>query len=215
MDAKTAIPPTSRVGGHPGVSMFKDGFLLIEPTLAHEVSVYQSLTSNPTFAPSIPYILKPHETFRFEGKGEDGDLGVAREPPEEGKDKHCLYLQLRGYLEIVCVLVATIHSMVLENLSYRPLKPNTLNIKLGTALYDGEASEMEKTRMLRTFFEGCVRLTGFRVSNTQGLALSDFFVEIRRRLQYSRSMAPRWGRRATVSRSMHRPRQTASPIASR
>jgi 1D-myo-inositol-tetrakisphosphate 5-kinase/inositol-polyphosphate multikinase len=62
--------------------------------------------------------------------------------------------------------------MVLENLFYRHLKPNILDIKLGAALYDGEASGVEKTQMLQTakattFFETCVRLMGFRVSNTQ------------------------------------------------
>ena len=68
----------------------------------------------------------------------------------------------------------------MEVLSYRHLEPNALGIKLGTALYGREASEMGKTQMLwtvkaTTFFETCVQLTGFRASNTKGLALGGFF----------------------------------------
>jgi 1D-myo-inositol-tetrakisphosphate 5-kinase/inositol-polyphosphate multikinase len=57
---------------------------------------------------------------------------------------------------------------VLENLSHRFRKPNILDIKLGTILYDETASEekrlrMEKTAKDTTSFETGVRLTGFSV----------------------------------------------------
>jgi inositol-polyphosphate multikinase len=49
------------------------------------------------------------------------------------------------------------------------LKPNILDIKLGTRLYDDEASEEKRARMIKkaeetTSFETGVRLTGFQVS---------------------------------------------------
>lgn len=61
------------------------------------------------------------------------------------------------------------HSIVLENLSHKFLKPNVLDIKLGTVLYDVDASEEKRARMLKTAkattsFETGVRLTGFSVS---------------------------------------------------
>jgi len=70
--------------------------------------------------------------------------------------------------EIVRVFITTIHSIVLENLSHRFLKPNILDIKLGTRLYDDGASEEKKARMIQTAknttsFETGVRLTGFQV----------------------------------------------------
>ena len=65
---------------------------------------------------------------------------------------------------------------MLENLSHRFLKPNILDIKLGTRLYDDEASEEKKARMIQaakntTSFETGVRLTGFQVSNMRLLEL--------------------------------------------
>jgi len=82
----------SQVGGHPGVSTSEDGSLLFKPALAHEVAFYQSLTSDPAFAPLKPYIPKFYGTLRFEGKVEDGNL--VQNPPKDEKDK-CLHLKCR------------------------------------------------------------------------------------------------------------------------
>lgn len=67
------------------------------------------------------------------------------------------------------VLITTTHAIVLENLSHRFSKPNILDIKLGTKLYDNEATEEKKARMIKTAkettsLETGVRLTGFQVS---------------------------------------------------
>jgi hypothetical protein len=61
-----------------------------------------------------------------------------------------------------------IQSLVLENLSHPFLKPNILDIKLGTVLYDEEATEEKKERMKTsarntTSGETGIRLTGFQV----------------------------------------------------
>lgn len=57
---------------------------------------------------------------------------------------------------------------MLENLSHQFAKPNILDIKLGTVLYDQDASadkraRMEKTARETTSLETGVRLTGFQV----------------------------------------------------
>jgi hypothetical protein len=58
----------------------------------------------------------------------------------------------------------------LENISYPFKKPNILDIKLGTVLYDDAASEEKKERMIKTAkettsLETGVRITGFEVCN--------------------------------------------------
>ncbi|GAA5896349.1 hypothetical protein JCM6882_000992 [Rhodosporidiobolus microsporus] len=58
--------------------------------------------------------------------------------------------------------------LVLENLTYRFLRPNVLDIKLGTQLFDEDASEEKKERMRKaaansTSGETGIRLTGFQV----------------------------------------------------
>ena len=57
---------------------------------------------------------------------------------------------------------------MLENLSHAFAKPNILDIKLGTVLYDDAASpekraRMEKTARDTTSLETGIRLTGFQV----------------------------------------------------
>lgn len=57
---------------------------------------------------------------------------------------------------------------MLENLSHTFLKPNILDIKLGTVLYDDSASTEKRERMLKvaretTSLETGIRLTGFQV----------------------------------------------------
>lgn len=59
--------------------------------------------------------------------------------------------------------------LVLENLTYRFVRPNVLDIKLGTQLFDEDASPEKQARMTKaaaasTSKETGVRLTGFQVS---------------------------------------------------
>lgn len=58
--------------------------------------------------------------------------------------------------------------LVLENLTHRFLRPNVLDIKLGTQLYDEDASAEKRERMQRaseasTSGTTGIRLTGFQV----------------------------------------------------
>lgn len=179
MSVGTKTPPVPQVGGHAGVSTSEDGSLLIKPALAHEVDFYQHLNSEPSLAALRPYIPKFYGTLRLEGKVEGGNLETLRRAPKEGKDK-CLFDWETGQ-GIARVFMTTIHSIVLENLANIFLKPNILDIKLGTRLYDDEASEekrarMEKAAAATTSLTTGIRLTGFQVSQ-YAMALR-FFVEI-------------------------------------
>lgn len=80
----------SQVGGHPGVSTTEDGSLLFKPALPREVSFYENLTSNPTFAHLKPHVPTFYGTLRCEGKEGGGKLEILREvpAPKEGKDKY-------------------------------------------------------------------------------------------------------------------------------
>ncbi|KAI0823851.1 SAICAR synthase-like protein [Trametes gibbosa] len=141
-------PLESQVGGHPGVLASEDGELLIKPALPHEVAFYHSLSTDPDFAPLRPFVPKFYGTLRLEGQ-----MATDAPAPDQG-----------GPL----VVVDTVASIVLENLTQRFAKPNILDVKLGTVLYDDEASadkraRMEKTARETTSFETGVRLTGFQV----------------------------------------------------
>lgn len=61
-----------------------------------------------------------------------------------------------------------LHSLVLENLVHGFVRPNVLDVKLGTVLYAPDASpekvaRMERTARDTTSLETGVRLTGFQV----------------------------------------------------
>lgn len=58
--------------------------------------------------------------------------------------------------------------IVMENVTYKFVRPNVLDIKLGTQLHADDASEEKKARMIKTASETTsaetgVRLTGFQV----------------------------------------------------
>lgn len=71
-------------------------------------------------------------------------------------------------LVLTCVGFTCLQWLVIENLTHPFLKPNVLDIKLGTILHDEFASPDKKERMQRkaretTSGETGVRLTGFQV----------------------------------------------------
>ena len=100
------------------------------------------------------------------------------EVPKGGKDK-CLHLEsLRE--PFAGVFMTTMHSIVLENLSSSFLKPNILDVKLGTKYHDDKASEEKKARMIQaakasTSAETGIRLTGFQVSQYTMICVLRFF----------------------------------------
>lgn len=66
---------------------------------------------------------------------------------------------------------------MLENISSYFTKPNVLDIKLGTILYDDSASQEKKERMIKaaeatTSLETGIRMTGFEVHAFGSLVLN-------------------------------------------
>ena len=85
------IPLTSRAGGYTGVTTSEDGSLY-KLALAHEVTFYESLASDPVFAPLTPYIPKFYRVPKYQGKLEDGDIEITHEAQKEEKGR-CLRLE--------------------------------------------------------------------------------------------------------------------------
>ncbi|KAH9930855.1 SAICAR synthase-like protein [Fomitopsis serialis] len=134
----------NQVGGHPGVATTEDGSLLIKPSLPREVAFYQALATDARCANLRDFVPEFYGTLKLEGRvaNEGGGLMNAITPVEE--------------------------SIVLENLAYTFLKPNILDIKLGTVLFDEDATPEKRARMEKvaeetTSKETGMRLTGFQV----------------------------------------------------
>ncbi|KAI0781528.1 SAICAR synthase-like protein [Trametes elegans] len=152
-DSPHNVPLESQVGGHPGVLTSEDGSLLIKPALPREVAFYQSVAADPAFAPLRPFVPRFYGTLRLEGKVDESAA-----PPAQGAPLPVVPVGAEQEKE----------SLVLENLSHSFARPNILDVKLGTVLYDDEAppekrARMEKTARETTSLETGVRLTGFQV----------------------------------------------------
>ncbi|EDR12176.1 uncharacterized protein LACBIDRAFT_246465 [Laccaria bicolor S238N-H82] len=142
---------TPQVGGHVGVLTTENGSLLIKAALPRELEVYQKLLYDPVLEALRPFTATFLGTLKLEGEVDESnpitpDGGIAIKPTDDHKDD----------------------SIVLENVTYPFLKPNILDVKLGTILYDETASpekveRMKKTARDTTSFETGVRLTGFQV----------------------------------------------------
>lgn len=142
----------ARVGGHAGVLASDDESLIIKPALALELAFYQHVATAPEFAPLRNWIPAFMGTLKLHGKQE----GTSREgapiiaplaPEAEGVEKD---------------------HVVLENLTHGFVRPNVLDVKLGTVLYDQDASPEKRQRMEKgaretTSLETGIRLTGFQV----------------------------------------------------
>ncbi|GLB35601.1 putative inositol phosphokinase (IPK) family protein [Lyophyllum shimeji] len=152
LSTSAAKPLTSQVGGHAGVLATEDGSLIIKPALPLEVQFYQALQQSPSLEALRPFIPKFYGMLKLEGQldeeksAEEGNISVT---PVDAPQKE---------------------SLVLENISHPFLKPNILDIKLGTALYDEDAPPAKVERMIETAknttsSETGIRLTGFQVYN--------------------------------------------------
>lgn len=140
----------SQVGGHAGVLTTEDKSLLIKAALPRELEIYQKLQYDPALEALRPFTADFLGTLELEGEVDQSNPitangGIAIKPIDDHKE-----------------------SIVLENVTYPFLKPNILDVKLGTILYDETASpekveRMKKTARNTTSFETGVRLTGFQV----------------------------------------------------
>ncbi|KAI0933417.1 hypothetical protein AcV5_005564 [Taiwanofungus camphoratus] len=145
-------PLESQVGGHPGVLTSEDGSLLFKPALPKEVAFYQTVSSDPTLVTLRPFVPIFYGTLKLQGKA---DAGTVIADPSS----------IQAVEEITEIEK---ESIVLENLSHMFQKPNLLDIKLGTVLYDEDATPEKRARMEKaaaetTSSETGIRITGFQV----------------------------------------------------
>ncbi|KAH7920680.1 SAICAR synthase-like protein [Leucogyrophana mollusca] len=168
LSSPSNLPPTvplaSQVGGHAGVQTTEDNSLLLKPALPQEIAFYQQIASDPTLSRLKQWTCKFLGTLQLhgtvkEGAGEGMPLeitpldGVA-ENKDQYNDHHCLRsISLTD---------------LLENLTHGFIKPNILDVKLGTVFCDESAPPEKRARMEleareTTSAETGVRLTGFQV----------------------------------------------------
>lgn len=105
---------------------------------------------------------------------ESTDIQIVFTPTPAPTPSPCLMSHVSLELE-------TAQSLVLENLSHPFARPNILDVKLGTVLYEEGATEakrkrMEETARQTTSLETGVRLTGFQVSALSRLTLLTFLL---------------------------------------
>ncbi|KAH9077228.1 hypothetical protein EDB83DRAFT_1688638 [Lactarius deliciosus] len=145
-------PLTTQVGGHKGIQTSYDGALLFKPALPHELQFYQNSLADPVLAPLRQWIPTYLGTLRLEGQMTADGLANVEGIPEGKKEL-----------------------LVIENVAHGFLKPNILDIKLGTELYEEDAPPEKKERMQNTARRTTsgdtgIRLTGFQVfGNTTSL----------------------------------------------
>lgn len=165
----------SQVGGHASTILLSasDSSIINKPSSPNEHRFYSSLAPS-LFGEDFVGSWTPgfYGTLTLQGKvGEDGSVqGVGKEEGEGvGEVRACaLGRPTREHKEADGVMFVVSQMLVLENLTYRFVKPNVLDIKLGTQLFDEDASEEKKERMTATAkattsAETGVRLTGFQV----------------------------------------------------
>ncbi|KAJ3806948.1 hypothetical protein F5876DRAFT_49072 [Lentinula aff. lateritia] len=149
----------SQVGGHPNsIQLTEDGSLLIKPALPLEHEFYTLMA----------------QARAMDTMGLAGDFyGTLR---EENIDVETLDVDSKdigegGIGAMMLKNTSNAMHLVLSNLLHSFTKPNVLDLKLGTVLYDEldvECSEAKKARMIKTARETTsgvcgVRITGFQV----------------------------------------------------
>ncbi|KAF8888242.1 SAICAR synthase-like protein [Infundibulicybe gibba] len=148
--AQPFLSLASQVGGHADrVFTTEDNSLIIKTSVWNELNFYQMVNQNPALGALRPFMPKFLGTLKLEGQinGESNNLG-------EGVS----VTPIPGQQEF----------LVLENLSHSFSKPNILDVKLGTVLYDDyslpeRVARKKKAAKNCTTGETGVRLTGFQV----------------------------------------------------
>jgi len=141
-----------QVGGHTGLlsRVEEDGSLLVKHALSKELAFYQAVASNDALEALRPTIPRFYGTLKLEGK-----VDTQAETLEATDIKPVEGLPHREFI-------------VLDDLTYHFDKPNVLDVKLGTVMYDEDATPEKRARMERSARETTsektgIRLTGFQV----------------------------------------------------
>lgn len=170
-------PLSQQVGGHAGVQVTEDESLLLKPTLPREIAFYQLVRDivDPStglhllkvWIPKFIGLLSLGGNFVDAAAGiEAGIVPVIIPAPKlEGTSTPG---GIDNNNDTAPSNIPT-QTLVLQNLLYGYRKPCILDVKLGTVLYDEDASEEKKARMTKkaaksTTLQTGMRLTGFQVS---------------------------------------------------
>ncbi|KIJ05274.1 inositol-polyphosphate multikinase [Paxillus involutus ATCC 200175] len=157
--SRTLAPATAlsqQVGGHAGVQTTEDESLLLKPALPREITFYQ-LVRDIADASTGLHLLKEWIPTFFGVLNLEGKLA---DPVSRDFDW--------GSIPTIIPPNVPSQTLVLQNLIHGYRKPCILDVKLGTVLYDEDAPEAKKARMIKTAkettsFQTGVRLTGFQV----------------------------------------------------
>ncbi|KZP13835.1 SAICAR synthase-like protein [Athelia psychrophila] len=144
-------PLGNQVAGHiGGIETTEDGSLVIKSTLPLELEFYQTHSTSAAFEPLRQFLPQFFGTLRLEGEHDTTHPNTLIVKPLP-KD-----------------------SIVLQNLAHTFLRPNIVDIKLGTVLYDEAAlpakrARAEKSARDTTTLETGMRITGFQVYDNETL----------------------------------------------
>ncbi|KAI5363127.1 putative inositol polyphosphate kinase [Septoria linicola] len=157
--------------GHDGVLSDESGELIIKPCTDAEVAFYQeSLQNHPKFYELMPTFMG---TLTLGAPAAIPDVTATHEPEltQEQKDKNLLHGKA----------LDTQTAIVLENLEAGFKKPNVLDLKLGSILYDLDKTKPEKAERLDKVASETTsgslnfRIAGMKVWNGQSYDTYDKF----------------------------------------
>lgn len=169
-------PLSQQVGGHTGVHVTEDESLLLKPALPREIAFYQFVRDITDASAGLhllkAWIPKFFGLLSLEGQLADPtaqtDAGAVPVIPAPGLEGTSTSGDIDNTNGIVPSIMSA-QTLVLQNMLYGYRKPCVLDVKLGTVLYDEDASEEKKARMIKKAAESTsgktgMRLTGFQVS---------------------------------------------------
>lgn len=162
LNVSDLIPFSNAVAGHQGVCSDESGALVVKPCTQAEIDFYQSTSSgHAAFQKFIPTFMGTLTAGGLGSENADGSAAIA----VAGEEAQIGTAQGRK--------LDTDVSIVLENVTAGFKKPNVIDLKLGSQLWDQDATEEKKQRMddvSRTTTSGSLgfRIAGMRIYRPSG-----------------------------------------------
>jgi 1D-myo-inositol-tetrakisphosphate 5-kinase/inositol-polyphosphate multikinase len=178
--AGSSTPLAHQVAGHQIVRADASGSLVIkvslscvqteyeliyQPSLPKEIALYQMVNAAPRtsrLARLKRYIPQFFGTLRLEGRMDN--VGQFQADVEAEIPEVRLLPLLASHVQDQSLMR---QSVVLQNLSYAFTKPNIMDAKLGTVLYEPGATEEKKAKMEKQAKETTIGSTGLRLTGCQ------------------------------------------------
>ncbi|KAF9908559.1 hypothetical protein EC991_009704 [Linnemannia zychae] len=183
-------PLSNQVGGHDGVlSMGDDNEIIVKPVLPQELKFYEESVLHAELASWMPTYYGTLTLTRNQqaAEGQEGEATITSNPPTiKALNGYALSdmmaastLEQKDAAEAVAAAAVAIDDgarddecICLENVSLGFKKPCVLDLKMGTQLYDDDASEEKKARLAAvaantTSLPLGFRMTGFEVYDSE------------------------------------------------